>query len=379
MLNDQSIASDAKLHPTQTRIHAPHAPANHQEPPALAASHLAPTISGVVLGALKTPGKTPNHTQGQLHPRNVHRAPYNYLRLTAACPELHAFVRPHSLGGETITFSDPAAVLALNRALLKLHYGITHWEIPPGFLCPSVPSRADYLHTVADLLAEAPLSGSAVRVLDLGTGANCIYPLVGTQVYGWRFVATEADPAALEAARANVAANPELAGKIECRLQPQLHAIFDHVVWPDETFALSVCNPPFHDSPEAAAVGTTRKLRRLGADGDAQPPLRHFGGRNHELWCDGGEVGFVRRMIAESARRPGLCSWFTTLVSSRGSLPAIQRALAQVKPTEVRTLTLFAGQKQSRVVAWTFREPTGTQTLDEKGSKRSESESSPPR
>ncbi len=321
---------------------------------------MAPTGSNGVVGELKPPDKTPNHTQGQLHPRNAHRTPYDYPRLTAACPELRTFVRPHPLAGETIAFSDPAAVLALNRALLKVHYGIAHWGIPPGFLCPSVPSRADYLHTVADLLDETdPRRDSPVRVLDLGTGANCIYPLVGTQVYGWHFVGTDVDSAAVDAARANVAANPSLTGKIECRLQPHPHAIFDHVVRPDETFALSVCNPPFHDSPEAAAVGTTRKLRRLGADGDTQLPLRHFGGRNHELWCDGGEAGFVLRMIAESARRPGLCSWFTTLVSSRGSLPAIQRALAQVKPTDVRTLTLFAGQKQSRVVAWTFREPAG--------------------
>ena len=82
--------------------------------------------------------------------------------------------------------------------------------------------------------------------------------------------------------------------------------------------------------------------------------MLNFGGRSHELWCDGGEVAFVRRMIAESAARPELCGWFTTLVSKSGNLPEIERALAKVRPAEVRTLVMFAGQKQSRVLAWRF-------------------------
>jgi 23S rRNA (adenine1618-N6)-methyltransferase len=60
----------------------------------------------------------------------VHRAPYDFPRLIAVCPELAPFVQPHPLAGDTIDFADPAAVLTLNRALLKLHYGIAHWTIP---------------------------------------------------------------------------------------------------------------------------------------------------------------------------------------------------------------------------------------------------------
>ncbi len=273
----------------------------------------------------------------------------------AACPALGPFVQPHRLAGDTIDFSDPVAVLTLNRALLKLHYGIAHWDLPPGYLCPPIPSRADYLHTVADLLAaDGPPRRPTVRVLDIGTGANGIYPLLGTQIYGWHFVGTDVDPAAIDAARRNVAANPALAGKIEYRLQPSPREIFANVVQPDESFALSLCNPPFHASAEEAAAGTLRKLRNLGGKSSSRPTL-NFGGRSHELWCEGGEVAFVRRLITESATRPQLCTWFTTLVSKRASLPALHRALTQVRPTDVRTFALFAGQKQSRVLAWTFR------------------------
>ena len=287
----------------------------------------------------------------------MHLAPYDFPQLIAACPELRSFVQPHRLAGDTIDFADPVAVLTLNRALLKLHYRINHWEIPSGYLCPPVPSRADYLHHAADLLADGGTlpRGSSVRVLDIGVGANCIYPLLGTQIYGWHFVGTDVDPAAVDAARRNVAANPGLTEKIECRQQTSPDTIFKGVVQPGETFALSLCNPPFHSSHEEAAAGTLRKLRNLGSGPAPAKPVLNFGGRSHELWCEGGEVDFVRRLVAESAARPALCLWFTTLVSKAGSLPAVHRALARVRPTEVRTLALFAGQKQSRVVAWTFR------------------------
>ena len=318
---------------------------------------MAPVHHTGLVAKLKTPRKIPNHTQGLLHPRNVHRAPYDFGRLVAASPALREFVRPHPVAGETIDWADPAAVLALNRALLKLHYGIAHWEIPPGYLCPPIPSRVDALHALADLLADggALPAGSAVRVLDIGTGANCVYPLLGTALHGWSFVGTEIDPVAVTAARRNVAGNPALADRIEIRRQSSPGAIFTGVVNPGESFALSLCNPPFHASAEEAAEGSRRKVRNLRGDRKPSLPTLNFGGRSHELWCDGGELAFVRGMITESAAHSALCTWFTTLVSKRGNLPAIERALANVQPADIRILPLFAGQKQTRIVAWTFR------------------------
>ena len=292
-----------------------------------------------------------------MHPRSRHQGRYDFPALLRACPALEALVRPSPTGDLTIDFADPAAVLALNRALLHHHYGITAWNIPAGYLCPPIPGRADYVHHVADLLAadtgKIP-RGPGVAVLEIGVGANCIYPLLGRAVYGWRFVGTEVDPAALEAARGNSAANPALAAAIECRHQPSRTAIFQGVVHPGESFAVSMCNPPFHVSAAAAAAGTERKVRNL-AGGQARPPVLNFGGRSHELWCRGGEAAFIRRMIAESAQQPGLCRWFTTLVSKRETLPLIHSALRTAKATAVRMIEMSQGQKRSRIAAWTFR------------------------
>ncbi len=280
-----------------------------------------------------------------------------------ACPELAPFVHPHPLAGDTIDFADPAAVTALNRALLKFHYGIAPWHLPPGYLCPPIPSRVNYLHHVADLLAEGSGSprGETVRVLDIGVGANGIYPLLGARVYGWSFVGSDIDSVAVAHVRQLAAANPAIGDRIEVRHQPSSHAIFANVTQPGETFALSLCNPPFHASAADAEAGTRRKLRNLGGGRKPAKTVLNFGGRSNELWCDGGEVGFVRRMIAESAARPDLCMWFTTLVSQSEHLPELERALKQAAVTETRTVPMAAGQKQTRILAWTFKTKTDRQ------------------
>lgn len=291
-----------------------------------------------------------------MHPRNRHRYGYDFPALTRTSPELAPFVRPSPAGTDTVDFADPLAVTALNRALLRHHYGVTTWELPSGYLCPPIPGRAEYIHHLADLLAEdnasAKRAPSAITVLDVGVGANCIYPILGAIDYGWRFVGTDIDPDAIASARQIVAANPTLRGRIELRLQHSPADILRGAIAPGERFAASLCNPPFHASAADAAAGTARKLRNLHGR-SVRVPVLNFGGRSHELWCPGGESAFVRRMIAQSVERPALCAWFTTLVAKRDSLPAIRHALAAAR-AEVRTIDLAHGQKKVRIVAWRF-------------------------
>ena len=291
----------------------------------------------------------------KLHPRNPHRGRYDFESLIAATPELAAFVSINAYGDASLDFSDPMAVRALNRALLKLVYGIEGWDIPALYLCPPIPGRADYLHYLADLLAaggEVPV-GNAIRVLDIGTGANCVYPLIGHASFGWRFTAADIDPAALANAQAVLDANPGLSNAIELRLQSSHQAIFRGVVQPDETFDLTLCNPPFHASLAEANAGSQRKWKNLGKQSGKKTVL-NFGGQNAELWCPGGEEAFVCRMVAESKELRERCLWFTTLISKSASLPAVYRALKQAGVQDQRTIEMAQGQKKSRIVAWTF-------------------------
>ncbi|MGI4885808.1 MAG: 23S rRNA (adenine(1618)-N(6))-methyltransferase RlmF [Janthinobacterium lividum] len=292
-----------------------------------------------------------------LHPRNRHRGRYDFPQLVRSSPALGAFVRANPFGDASVDFADPAAVKALNQALLRHFYGVTHWDLPAGYLCPPIPGRADYVHHVADLLAArnggVVPRGAGVRVLDVGVGANCIYPLIGHHEYGWRFVGSDIDAGALRAAQQIVAANGALAGAIECRLQPDARRVFEGIVRPGEVFDATLCNPPFHASAAEAAAGTRRKTANLGTARGPRPIL-NFGGQNAELWAPGGEAAFVRRLVLESQQRPTACFWYTTLVSKKETLPGLHRALHQAGAVEVQTIDMAQGQKKSRLVAWTF-------------------------
>lgn len=297
-------------------------------------------------------------TKANLHPHNLHRGRYDFAQLIASSPELAVFVAKNEYGNESINFVDPAAVKALNRALLKHSYNIKEWDVPAQYLCPPIPGRADYIHYLADLLSESNGStiprGKSVRVLDIGTGANCIYPLIGHAVYDWQFVGTDVDATALHNAQQILDAN-QLNDAIELRLQKSATEIFSGVTYADEYFDLTLCNPPFHASLAEARHGAQRKWKNLGKENDKRKnPVLNFGGQSMELCCDGGEEAFVTRMIEESESGKNNCLWFTTLISKSATLPHVYRKLKYSGAKENSTIEMSQGQKKSRILAWTF-------------------------
>ena len=304
------------------------------------------------------PSRRSPEGKGQLHPRNRHQGRYDFPALLQAHPALARFVIRNPYGKPSIDFADPAAVRTFNRALLAQLYGLHHWDIPEGYLCPPVPGRADYLHGLADVLATSNAGiiprGEQVRVLDIGTGANCIYPLLGHIDYGWQFVGSDIDPQALAAAQRNLVANG-LDQAIELRLQSQRSQIFRGLLRADERFHLTLCNPPFHASASEAHSGSRRKWRNLGKlDPSRQLPALNFGGQHNELWCPGGELAFIQQMIEESREHAAQVLWFSCLVSKAGNLPLLHARLRQVGARQIRQVDMAQGQKQSRFLAWSF-------------------------
>lgn len=298
--------------------------------------------------------------KSNLHPRNLHRSRYDFKQLIAVCPELKSFVftNEHSdASGESIDFSNPKAVKCLNKALLISHYDIQNWDIPKNYLCPPIPGRADYIHYIADLLAESNNgevpTGSQIEGLDIGTGANCIYPIIGNSVYEWSFVGTDIDETSLENCAEIIEANPQLIDAISLQLQLEPRFIFKNIITPEDRFAFTICNPPFHKSAEEASQVSLRKVNNL-QDKKVSKAVLNFGGQNNELWCEGGELGFITQMIFESARYPMQCLWFTTLVSKQSHLKSLYKTLNKVNAAQIRTIDMSQGQKISRILAWTF-------------------------
>lgn len=304
--------------------------------------------------------KKQENTKTTLHPRNAHRERYDFPSLISTHTDLGKFVTENKYGDLSIDFADPNAVKELNRGLLKHFYGISKWDIPAGYLCPPIPGRADYLHYMADLLSqnnEGQLpDADKIKILDIGTGANCIYPLLGNSIYHWSFIGSEIDPKALDAAQANLYANPQFRGKVTLRIQENSAHILEGIIKSDDVFDLSICNPPFHESQAAAEAGSIRKVKNLKGRVNKKVQL-NFGGQSHELWCEGGELTFIKNMIKESIVYKYNCFWFTTLVSKEEHLKELILALKKARVAERKIIQMTHGNKKSRILAWTFLNP----------------------
>lgn len=289
--------------------------------------------------------------RNELHKRNKHNGQYDFPQLIAAYPPLEKFVSLNPYGTLTINFFDPQAVKALNKALLMSCYGIQYWEIPKNYLCPPIPGRADYVHYIADLVQSG--NTQTCRCLDIGTGANCIYPIIGSTEYGWTFVGTDIDPVSIKNAEEIVANNPSLTHKVELRFQKESRSIFNGIIGRGEYFDVTICNPPFHSSKEEAEQGTLRKLSSLKGKKVSKAQL-NFGGNANELWCEGGELHFLLQMITESQTFRKNCGWFTSLVSKEKNLGKLYAKLKTIGVAEYKTIRMHQGTKSSRILAWRF-------------------------
>lgn len=280
-----------------------------------------------------------------MHPRNRHKGQYDLQKLIASNPDLKKFVFNNQFGNETVDFADAKAVRALNLALLKSWYNLNFWSIPDKFLCPPIPGRADYIHYVSDIFNNP----KDLRVLDIGTGANLIYPIIGHAEYGWKMVGSDINQEALKVAETIINENSL---PIELRLQNNRAQIFEGIIRADERFDLTVCNPPFHSSREEAERGTERKWRNLGKGNKKD---LNFSGSKDELWCEGGEKEFIHKMILESERFKGNVQFFSTLVSKEKNLAPLESLLKKLK-ADHKIISYGHGNKQTRILAWTFRQ-----------------------
>jgi len=269
-------------------------------------------------------------------------------------PQLKAFIIKNIKGEDTVQFAEPEAVMLLNKALLLTHYDIDYWELPEGYLCPPVPGRADYIHHASDLLAGKNFGKiPKAHLLDVGVGANCIYPILGTALYDWSFVGSEIDAFAIEHANGIIQKNARLTKQLELRRQENKDAVLQGVLQAEEKFDLVICNPPFHRSAEDAQENADRKVKNLNKGRSLETKL-NFSGQAHELWCPGGEKRFISTLVNESKDFAKQCFWFTSLVSKAAHLKALEDSLDYHQAVELRTINMTQGNKSSRILAWTF-------------------------
>jgi 23S rRNA (adenine1618-N6)-methyltransferase len=278
-----------------------------------------------------------------LHPRNKHIKGYDFNELVLTNRRLNAYLFENKFKVRSIDFSNPKAVKELNRSLLRHHYGIHFWDFPDENLCPPIPGRVDYIHHLSDLT-----ENEKVHVLDIGTGATCIYPLLGVSEYGWTFVGTDVDRDSLVSAQKIIDKN-NLNDSIALRFQKDNQHILQGVLEEKDRFDLTMCNPPFYKSEAEARGANARKSRNLG-----NATVRNFSGNSHELWYKGGEKAFLHTYLYESSLQPEASKWFTSLVSKKENVESLKTSAEKLGAKKFQVIPMNQGNKVTRIVAWQF-------------------------
>uniref|UniRef100_V5E304 Uncharacterized protein n=1 Tax=Kalmanozyma brasiliensis (strain GHG001) TaxID=1365824 RepID=V5E304_KALBG len=274
-----------------------------------------------------------------------------------------------------IDFQDAQAVRCLAQTLLLDDFGV-HASFSPSNLCPMIPNRLAYIALLNELLSwslptwrllrhfqHQPLD-STVRGLDIGTGASVIYPALGVRCFpSWRFVATDIDRSSLEYAGKHVINHVDNGGRLsesialvhvdaEDAFVPKLGGAKviggDAGVLSESGFDFIMCNPPFYLSAEE--MDRSAQFKK-------QPANAVCHGTRSEMVTTGGEVAFVRRMIAESLTTYNVL-WWTCMLGKLSSVIKLSSELKQLSKEGkmsgwgVHELPTGGGKTKRWVVMW---------------------------
>ncbi|XP_067450759.1 RNA N6-adenosine-methyltransferase mettl16 [Thunnus thynnus] len=279
-----------------------------------------------------------------MHPRNRYKdKPPDFAHLAAKYPDFQQHVHTSLTGRPVVNFKEPEAVRALTCTLLKEDFGLTI-EIPLERLIPTVPLRLNYIHWVEDLIdgQKQPRRG-----IDIGTGASCIYPLLGATMNGWYFLATEVDDICFDYATKNVEQN-NLSDLIKVVKVPQKTLLMDALKEETEiVYDFCMCNPPFFANQLEAKGVNSRNSRR-------PPPSSVNTGGVTEIMAEGGELEFVKRIIHDSLQLKKRLRWYSCMLGKKCSLTPLKEELRKQGVPKVTHTEFYQGRTMRWALAWSF-------------------------
>ncbi|KAJ2263042.1 hypothetical protein GGI01_001085, partial [Coemansia sp. RSA 376] len=276
----------------------------------------------------------------------------SYRAVADKYAELKPYLVSESSQRSTIDFKNPDAVRVLNQALLSVYFDL-RIHLPSNSLCPTIANRLNYIKwlsaSIIPELTPGPLTG-----LDIGTGASCIYPLLGARYLPQcKFVGTDINEESVAIASQNVDQN-ELHDRIKVFLNTDRHTTLplDALEFPlpnadieGSNFAFCMCNPPFYES-----IDERLRLRQMKR---GAPSLNTIA-KDDELYTDGGEESFLSRLVDESVLCAKRIKWYTTMVGKKNTLALLKTKLRGAGAKQVRDGVLIQGRTTRWVLAWSF-------------------------
>ncbi|NWX87732.1 MET16 methyltransferase, partial [Nothoprocta pentlandii] len=182
-----------------------------------------------------------------------------------------------------------------------------------------------------------------------GTGASCIYPLLGATLNGWYFLATEVDDMCFNYAKKNVEQN-NLSDLIKVVKVPQKTLLMDALKEESEiVYDFCMCNPPFFANQLEAKGVNSRNPRR-------PPPSSVNTGGITEIMAEGGELEFVKRIIHDSLQLKKRLRWYSCMLGKKCSLAPLKEELRIQGVPKVTHTEFCQGRTMRWALAWSFYE-----------------------
>ena len=315
----------------------------------------------------------------RMHPRNIYSIEKpDFMELSRVYPSLQPFLIHNAkttatrespdeddddkktsgvvVGGGrmSIDFQDDGACRELVRVQLHHDFGI-EWSLNPPYLVPPLANRLNYVCWLDEILSLWSRSKTdRPCILDIGCGANLIYPLLGASYIGWRCIGCDVNADALGVAAKNRDANPNLAPLIHLRLvstqtcqtpdqmKKNPKGVISSCIRDDDgEFDACMCNPPFFSTEEEAGKN----------------PKTAFGGVSMEMVYPGGEEAFIKNMIRDSAKHTTACTWFSSMVGKKSTMKMARKMIHDLGRTVVRTTEFVQGKTSRWAIAWSFVAP----------------------
>ena len=229
----------------------------------------------------------------------------------------------------------------MTKCILNYYFKIKYYSISNNFLIPTVPSRLNYINVINSLLKSYGVKNNEKEIIgiDIGTGANIIYPLLGYSVYKWKFICSEINEQAFENASKIIKEN-NLEENIKLIKQKYNNFIFIGIINRENRYTFTMCNPPYYDYEEEIKIEDKKRDCEYNFD---------------EIYYKNGEIGFFDKYFEES-----ICYWknvfiFTFLIGKKSNAEKIYEKISENKGIKFFDIKrIKTGNNMRYIIYWSF-------------------------
>ena len=264
----------------------------------------------------------------------------DFLILIKEFPELKKYIIKHDEKIEEFSFdwSNNDLSLLMTKSILNYYFNIKYYDIPKGFLIPPVPSRLNYLNLINELIKD--IEKENIIGVDIGTGANIIYPILGNSVCDWKFICSEINNESYNNAKLILQKN-NLEENINLIKQENKNNIFVSIINQENKYTFSMCNPPYYDYEQEIKIEDKKRDTEYNFD---------------EVYYEKGELGFFERYFEESICYKKNIFLFTILIGKKSNSEIIYDIINSynniIKLCDIKKI--MTGNNVRYIIYWSF-------------------------